>query len=99
MRETILKAVAMPPRVFWAAMLPAIMNFLIHGSLFFMLLGVGLDPLWVLWMVISFVIFHILLAAYTTREPHLSKMLQSRGQLPVWFDKKVYPDKGTKLAS
>ncbi len=99
MRETILKAVAMPPRVFWAPMFPALINFSVHSALFFMLLGIGLDPLWVIWIIVLFVLCHIIIVIYSVREPHLSRMLQSQGQLPEWRNKKIYSDKGTKLAS
>ncbi len=98
MREPILKAVAMPPRVFWAPMQPALINFMVHCSLFFVLLGIGVDPIWVLGLVVIFVLVHIAIVMYAAKEPHLSNMLMAWGQTSK-PNKKIYPDKGTKLAS
>ena len=46
MREEILKAVAAPPKVLWAPMVPAIINLGIQFPVMFMAIGIGnMNPL------------------------------------------------------
>jgi len=95
MREPILKAVAMPPRVFWAPLLPAALNFAVQSGLMAMYMAAYRgNPLWFLG---SVVIVHAIIVVYASREPHLSNMIQSQG-IVTTANKKIYPDKGTKLA-
>ena len=98
MREPILKAVAMPPRVFWAPMLPMVANFSVQMAIMVMLQGAfpgRIIPDFFIW---SFVIVHIFLVIYGVKEPHLSKIMQAQGPF-IKFYKKVYRCRGNKLAS
>lgn len=78
MREEILKAVAQPPKVLWAPMVPAAINLGIQFPVMFMGIGVAhLNPLIFVTMIIG---SHIALIFAGLREPHLSTMLQAYGQ-------------------
>ena len=95
MREPILKAVAMPPRLFWAPFLPAIANLGMQFPLMFVAMGVlQANPLY---FIVTIVIFHLSIAIYGAREPHLSNMMQSYGKM-AGGSKNVYKSKGSKLA-
>ena len=78
MREEILKAVAQPPKILWAPMVPALINLGIQFPMMFMSMGVGdVNPLF---FVSSIIIAHIALVIAGIREPHLSTMMQAYGQ-------------------
>ena len=95
MREPILKAVAMPPRVFWAPMYPAVVNFAIQmGIMSVCTVALGLNPIY---FIGTIAVSHIGIAAYSFREPHLSKMMLTFGPMAS-KSKNVYPEKGNKLA-
>jgi hypothetical protein len=95
MRAPILKAVAAPPKLFWAPFLPALMNFGLNLPMMFMIMGVWkVNPLI---FVIPMALGHIALIIYGSKDPHLSTMVQSYG--PVAKPKiNMYKSKGTKLA-
>lgn len=95
MREPILKAVAMPPKMFWAPFVPAAANFAIQCPLMFIALGVwDTNPLV---FIPSVVIGHLFLIVYGAREPHLSNMMRTYGPFASG-SKNPYKSKGTKLA-
>ena len=95
MREPILKAVAMPPRVFWAPMYPAVVNFSIQmGIMCVCTATFNLNPIY---FIGTLAVSHALIAAYSVREPHLSKMMLTFGPMAT-PSKNVYKDKGNKLA-
>ena len=78
MREEILKAVAQPPKVLWAPMIPAIINLGIQFPMMFMGIGVAnMNPLFFITMIIM---SHAALCMAGFKEPHLSTMLQAYGQ-------------------
>ena len=78
MREEILKAVAQPPVILWAPMVPAIINFGVQFPVMFMAIGVaGLNPLYFILLIVC---SHIALIFAGLKEPHLSTMLQAYGQ-------------------
>ena len=96
MREPILKAVAMPPRIFWAPMQVAIINMTVHLALILIMIAVvDLNPLWLLASLVS---THALLVSYGTREPHLSKMLMAWGKSGPNTSHSIYSSRGIKLA-
>ncbi len=96
MNEPILKAVAMPPRLFWAPMAPALLNLAIQFSAVFILLAAyQLNPLWVVG--ISVLPSHLILVALGAKEPHLSSMMQSQGPFMKTYHT-IYPQRGRKLA-
>ena len=95
MREPILKAIAMPPRVFWAPFLPAVANLAVQFP--FMFIGMGIFDMNPILFVIPIVIVHIFLAIYGSKEPHLSTMLQTYGPM-ARGSRNMYKSKGTKLA-
>ena len=77
MREPILKAIAMPPRLFWAPFLPAAANLAVQFPMMFIGLGVfNMNPLI---FIFPIVIAHGVLAIYGAKEPHLSAMFKSYG--------------------
>ncbi|MGN1079918.1 MAG: hypothetical protein ACI4TE_07080 [Alphaproteobacteria bacterium] len=95
MREPILKAVAMPPKIFWAPFLPSLVNLMIQFPFMFICMGVfDMNPLV---SVIPIVIVHIVLIIYGSREPHLSAMVRAFGPM-AGGSKNIYKSKGTKLA-
>ncbi len=95
MREPVLKAVAMPPKVFWAPMFPSIMNFSMQiGMMVIFVSAFDLNPIF---FIASIGIVHVIIAAYSYQEPHLSNMLQASGPLSS-PTKNVYYSKGHKLA-
>ena len=95
MREPLLKAVAMPPRLFWAPFLPAGANMGIQFPIMFIGLGVfDMNPLL---FVFPIVFVHIVLIIYGAREPHLSAMVRAYGPM-AGGSQNIYKSKGTKLA-
>ncbi len=95
MREPILRAVAMPPRIFWAPLLPAGVNLAAQFPMMFIGMGVfNMNPI-----IFAFpiVFAHICLIAYGAKEPHLSAMIRAFGKTSGG-SKNIYKCKGTKLA-
>ena len=96
MREPILKAVSMPPRVFWAPMIPAIVNFSTQVPLMFIWIGLfNGNPIWAIWTILA---VHIVIIIYGAREPHLSHMMLAWGQNGPTATKNVYRSRGNKFA-
>ena len=97
MREPILKAVAMPMRIFWAPMYPAVINFVLQMTIWLMLSGVY-GSVNALPFMFTIVFVHVLIIICGVREPHMSMILQSRGPF-LMPSKNVYRSRGNKLAS
>lgn len=96
MREPVLKAVAMPPRLFWAPMQIGLANMAVHFALMFILLGaIDANPLW---MVTCFVITHATLASYGAKEPHLARMCMAWGKSGPTRTHSIYSSRGIKMA-
>ena len=96
MRETILKAVAMPPRIFWAPAILFLVNFAVQVALMFVAMGVlDANPLW---FVFSFFIVHLIIVVYGAKDPHLSHLLLAWGKSGPTTTKNVYSSRGTKFA-
>ena len=96
MREPILKAVAMPPRIFLAPFIPAVANFVIQGAILFLCLALfDTNPLI---FVFTIVIAHFFLIICGAREPHLSHMLQAWGLSGPATSHNIYRSRGVKLA-
>lgn len=98
MREPILKAVAMPPKVFWAPMFPMIVNFAVQMGIMVILQGAFPGQVNPIVFIATFVIAHAGLVAYGVREPHMSKMMQAYGPF-LMPSKNVYHSHGDKYAS
>jgi len=96
MREPILKAVSMPPRLFMAPFVLAMANFVVQVAWMFLLLALfDANPL----ISLSSVVFvHILLIIAGNKEPHLSHMLQAWGTSGPATSHNIYKSKGVKLA-
>jgi len=93
MKEPILKAVAMPPRIFWAPAKPALMNLGVQLPMTFMMNAFGnFNPIF---LVGSILIVHLGIIAIGVKEPHLSKMMESQGKLPIFY-KRIYSGNGRK---
>ena len=95
MREEILRAVAQPPKVLWAPMVPSLINLGVQFPMMFISMGVSeaANPLY---FVATIIIAHIALIGFGIKEPHLSTMLQAYGQT---FKKttNLYSVKGNKF--
>ncbi|MCK5295782.1 MAG: hypothetical protein KAJ75_02720 [Alphaproteobacteria bacterium] len=95
MRDSIFKAVAMPPRLFWAPFLPALANLGLQFPMMFVVMG--------LWQVnpilfaVPIIVCHFTLVAYGMKEPHLSAMMAAYGPM-AGGSKNMNTCKGTKLA-
>lgn len=95
MREPILRAVAMPPKMFWAPMLPAAINLAVQFPFMFIGMGVlGVNPLLFVFPIVT---VHVFLIIYGAKEPHLSTMVRTYGPMSGG-SKNMYKSKGTKLA-
>lgn len=78
MREDILKAVAQPPKILWAPMVPSLINLGIQFPMMFMSMGVAdVNPLF---FIACILLSHMALIAAGIKEPHLSTMMQAYGQ-------------------
>ena len=95
MREEILKAVAQPPKVLWAPMVPAIINLGVQFPVMFM--GIGLANMNPMFFIFSIIGVHMGLIAAGIREPHLSTMLQAYGQTYIQTTN-LYAVTGNKFA-
>ena len=96
MREPILKAVSMPPRLFMAPFVLAMANLVVQVAWMFLLLAFfDINPLVSL---ILFVFVHVLLIVAGTKEPHLSHMLEAWGQNGPTVTHSIYKSRGVKLA-
>lgn len=94
MREPILKAVAVPVRVLWAPMIPALANVSIQAPILFFWVAMEKNPM--IFMITLFLV-HIIIVAYSVKEPHLSNMLKSQGPF-FTKTKTMYSGRGNKLA-
>jgi len=98
MREPILKKVSMPPTLFWAPMYMGCMNFIVQMGIMVILMGAFPGEINPLTFIFTFTIVHVILVAYGAKEPHMSKIFQSRGPF-IMPTKNVYHSRGKKLAS
>ena len=94
MQEQILKAVAVPVRILWAPAVPAILNFVLQIPFLMMWLAMQKNPLIFL---VTIPIGHLIVLAYSFKEPHLSNMIKANR---FFFSKthSVYAGKGNKLS-
>ena len=94
MQEQILKAVAVPVRILWAPAIPAIINFGLQVPFLMMWLAMQKNPLLFL---VTIPIGHLIVLAYSSKEPHLSNMIRAN---KYFFSKthSIYPGKGNKLS-
>ena len=96
MKEPILRAVAMPPRLFWAPFAPAAANLGVQlPMVLFTQAFVGMNPLWI---VATIFLAHVAIIMMGIKEPHLSQMMKSQGKFMKSY-KSIYPHKGKYLAS
>ena len=94
MRDMILKAVANPPKLFWAPVIPAAINAGLQLPFMFMAMGIWqLNPLV---FIATIVLGHVFVVALGAKDPHLSSMLQAFGLTNV-STINVYPVKGRKF--
>ncbi len=96
MKEPILKAVAMPPRIFWAPFALAIVNLTVQFAL--MLLWVAVAQGSPMWFMFTIVLSHIYLIVHSTYDPHLYRMLGSWGRSHPHITKNIYSARGAKFA-
>ena len=98
MKTPIYRAVAQPSKVFWAPMLPVCVNFAVQMAVMVLLMGAFPGKINPLTFMATFLVVHIGLVAYGVREPHMSKIMQSRGPF-LMPSKNVYFSRGNKLAN
>lgn len=95
MKVPIMKAVANPPKILWAPMVPAILNFGLQLPFMFISISLfGANPLMFMGTIL---IGHAILAVYGAREQHLSNMIESFGRSSRGGDSR-YPAGGRKYA-
>ena len=95
MREPILKAVASPPKVLWAPMLPALMNLGLQFPVMFTVMGAySVNPLL---FVTTILLGHLAIISWGVKEPHASNMIQAFGQT-YRVTNNLYKTKGNKFA-
>ncbi len=94
MRDMILKAVANPPKLFWAPVIPAAINAGLQLPFMFMAMGIWqMNPLV---FIVTIVSGHLLVVILGAKDPHLSSMLQAFGLTNI-STTNVYPVKGRKF--
>ena len=94
MRDVILKAVANPPKLFWAPVLPAALNAGIQIPFMFMAIGIWqANPLI---FITTIVVGHIIVVGIGAKDPHLSGMIQAFGTTNL-ASKNLYRVKGHKF--
>ena len=95
MREQILKAVAAPPKILWAPFLPVLLNIGVQFPFMFASIGTfGVNPLI---FVATIAIVHLFIIIWSSKEPHISNMIQGFGQC-YHFTHNIYKVKGKKFA-
>lgn len=94
MREPIFKAVCMPPRIFWAPMVPAMLNVAVQAPLLLLWVGTNHNPML---FIFTIVCVHVFIVIYSVKEQHLSNMIRAWGPLSS-PTRNVYKGKGRKLA-
>ena len=94
MRDIILKAVANPPKLFWAPVLPAALNAGVQIPFMFMAIGMWqINPLI---FIVSIVLGHMFIIGLGAKDPHLSGMLQAFGTTNL-SSTNLYREKGNKF--
>ena len=94
MRDVILKAVANPPKLFWGAVLPAALNAGLQIPFMFMAIGMAdANPLI---FIVTIVLGHLIVVAFSVKDPHLSGMLQAYGAANIQTTN-LYKVKGNKF--
>ncbi len=87
MKEQVLKALANPPRIFYVPYYLAVINFVVQFLVFMAIFvpvlilsggSIGINPLVFL---ISVIIVHSILAAFSKQEPQLGQIISSKIQL------------------
>ena len=92
MRQQVLKALANPARIFYVPYTLAVINFAVQFIVFIIVFIAGLIAYgaesWVnpLYFLISVCLVHIILAAFSKREPQLGQIISAKLQL---FKKKI----------
>lgn len=94
MRDIILKAVANPPKLFWAPVIPAALNAGLQIPFMFMAIGIWqTNPLI---FIVSVLIGHMIMVALGAKDPHMSAMLQAFGTTNI-PSRNLYKVKGRKF--
>ena len=96
MQEPILKAVAVPPRIFWAPFALAIVNATVQFGLMLMWVAVAQGS--PMWFIFSIVAVHTFLVVHSTYDPHLYRMLGAWGRSRPHTTENVHPSRGAKFA-
>lgn len=94
MRAAILKAVANPPKIIWAPVLPALLNLGFQFPMMFITIGVGdINPLLFVFCIAG---AHFLIIIMGNKEPHISRMIQAFGKTNK-TSRNLYKEKGNKF--
>ena len=94
MREQVLKAVAMPPKILWGPFLPVLLNLGVQFPIMFVSMGAfEINPIMFL---ASILLGHGAIVLWGAKEPHISSMIQSFGQT-YRVSKNLYKVKGNKF--
>lgn len=92
MRQQVLKALANPARIFYVPYSLAVINFVVQFIIFIVVFVAGLiiyrteSPVNPLYFLVSVCVVHMILAAFSKREPQLGQIIAAKIQL---FKKKI----------
>ena len=85
MKQQVLKALANPPRIFYVPYMLAVINFVVQFLAFvviylvaFFVFRVNIEPLIFL---LSVIIVHLIMAAFSRRDPQLGQIIAAKIQL------------------
>lgn len=95
MKESILKAVAQPPKLFGAPYLPAFINLLLHMFLI-LLQAFRLKGDTIMYIILGLGITHGLIVLFGKREPHMSNIILSYFKTPSGSNN-ILKEKGDKF--
>ena len=92
MKQQVLKALANPARIFYVPYTLAVINFAVQFIIFIVIFVLslivtnGANPVSPMWFLISLCAVHMILAAFSKRDPQLGQILAAKIQL---FKKKI----------
>ena len=87
MKQQVLKALANPARIFYVPYSLAVLNFAVQFIVFiilmvaFMILSPSHDVINPLWFLLSVIVVHMILAAFSKKEPQLGQIVSAKLQL------------------
>lgn len=86
MKQQVLKALANPARIFYVPYSLAVINFAILFLIFVVIFVISLimrltNPISPMWFLLTLIMVHMILAAYSKREPQLAQIISAKIRL------------------